>query len=74
MEARFHDGGTALARLEVPFRARFDAIPFPPRGTGSTPGWGGIPLHTAARRWYERCQQMRPNGETNLNNPERETA
>ena len=74
MEARFHDRGAALARLEAPFRARIDAIPFPPPETASAPGWSGIPFHTAAERWYDRCQQIRPNGETNTQNPERETA
>lgn len=74
MEARFHDRGTALPRLEAPFRVRFEAIPFQPRETASAPGWGGILLHTAAQRWYDRCQQMWPNGETNTHNPERETA
>jgi hypothetical protein len=74
MEARFHDCGTAPARLEAPFRVRIDATPFPSPETASAPGWGGIPLHTDAERWYDRCQQIRPNGETNTHNPERETA
>lgn len=74
MEARFHDRGNASPRLEAPFHVRIDRLPLLPREPRPAPEGGGIPLHTAAERWYDRCQQTRPNGETNTNNPERETA
>jgi hypothetical protein len=74
MVARFHDRGSSPVSLEARFRAWIDTVPFQPGDTAPAPGRGGIPLHTPAQRWYERCQQMWPNGETNTNNPERETA